>query len=170
MKQIGTKTLSTERLTLRLMQPSDAADLFEGGILEDSLRGAEQAVENMMNYNDDPLNFHWILEYEGKAIGRIKVWEMHPSNNYAQLGYDLSVSFRNRGFMTEALKAVLDYLLFSAEFTHVYCMVRASNPSSLRVCQKAGMIEEGRMRKHWVEPDGTFTDVVIYGALAEDRR
>ncbi len=168
MKAIGTKFLTTPRLTLRKIQPEDAQSLFSCGILGGSLSEAGEIVGNMMKYNDDPMTFHWALEYEGKAVGRIKGWEVDSRNSFVQLGYDIGAAYRNKGLMTEAVKAVCAYLLGDCGFNRVYCMVRESNPASARVCEKSGMTHEGFLRNHWIEPDGSYVNVHVWGMLASE--
>ena len=168
MKAIGTTTLVTPRLILRKISMEDAESLFSVGSLGNSLQDATQSVANMVQYNDDPLSFHWVLEYEGKAIGRIKGWEVDPHNNFVQLGYDIGVPYRRNGLMTEAVKAVCTYLLREREFNRVYCMVKESNPASNRVCEKAGMKHEGFLRNHWIQEDGSYTNVHYWGMNASD--
>jgi len=168
MKAIGTTTLVTPRLILRKISMEDAESLFSVGSLGNSLQDATQSVANMVQYNDDPLSFHWVLGYEGKAIGRIKGWEVDPHNNFVQLGYDIGVPYRRNGLMTEAVKAVCTYLLRECEFNRVYCMVKESNPASNRVCEKAGMKHEGFLRNHWIQEDGSYTNVHYWGMNASD--
>ena len=168
MKAIGTKTIVTPRLILRKISMEDAEDLFSVGSLGESLPDAIQIVANMVRYNDDPMSFHWVLEYEGKAIGRIKGWEVDPHNNFVQLGYDVGVPHRGKGLMAEAVRAVNTYFLTECGFNRVYCMVRESNPASSRVCEKAGMKHEGFLRNHWIQDDGSYTNVHYWGILSSD--
>jgi len=168
MKAIGTRNLVTSRLVLRKLQKEDADNLFNAGILGTDLEDAEKIVKNMIQYNDDLMSFHWALEYNGRAIGRIKGWEVDPHNNFVQLGYDIGIPYRGKGLMTEAVKAVSAYLLKDCEFNRVYCMVRESNPASNRVCEKAGMKHEGFLRNHWMQSDGTYTNVHYWGLLSSD--
>jgi len=168
MKPIGTKILITPRLVLRKIAKEDAESLFFAGSLGNSLEESNEIVDNMIKYNDDPMSFHWVLEYQGKAVGRIKGWEVDPNNNYVQLGYDIGAPYRGLGLMPEAVKAVSTYLLKECEFNRVYCMVRESNSASMRVCEKAGMTHEGYLRNHWIQSDGTYTNVHFFGLLASD--
>lgn len=167
MKRIGTTALHTDRLCLRKLRKSDAAELFCAGVLGDTLTEAEEIVDNMIRYNDDPLNFHWVLEYEGKAVGRVKAWEVSVRDSYAQLGYDIGMAYRSLGLMTEAVRAVVRYLLTEAAFNRVYCIVRKNNIPSIRVCEKAGMTNEGVMRKHFAEGEA-FADALVFGILASE--
>ena len=168
MKSIGTKELRTERLILRKMRNSDAEDLHRAGVMGETTEEAREIVERIMQYNDDPMTFHWVLEYQGAAVGRIKAWEVNPRDDYAQLGYDIGAAYRSMGLMTEAVKAVVKYLVQEAEMNRVYCLVRESNLPSIRVCEKAGMQREGKMRKHFKEPDGSYVDVAVFGILRSE--
>lgn len=168
MNAIGTKVLVTPRLILRKINKEDAESLFSVGSLGENLQDAIKIIDNMIQYNDDPMTFHWVLEYQGRAIGRIKGWEVDPHNNFVQLGYDIGISYRGNGLMTEAVKAVSIFLLKECAFNRVYCMVRESNPASIRVCEKAGMKHEGFLRKHWIQEDGTYTNVHYWGLLSSE--
>lgn len=162
----GTQKLRTDRLILRKLRESDAGELHDGGCLGKTPGEALDAVRKMMENNDDPMNFHWVLEYQGRAAGRIRAWDVSLRDDYAQLGYDIAEAYRCKGLMTEAVGAVCRYLLTEAAFNRVYCMVRETNHASCRVCEKAGMTLDGVMRRHFRQPDGTYTDVRVYSILA----
>lgn len=168
MKTIGTQVLVTPRLVLRKIKKEDAKDFFSVGILGESLQEASTLVDRIMQHNDDPTSFHWALEYQGKPIGRIRGWDVDPHNNFVQLGYEIGVPYRGKGLMTEAVKAVSTFFLKECEFNRVYCMVRESNSASNRVCEKAGMKHEGILRNHWLQSDGTYTNVHCWGLLSSE--
>lgn len=168
MKPVGTRTLTTSRLILRAPQPSDAAELVEAGSLAMSAEEARKALGDMAAEAAKPFGFHWVITLEGRAIGRVKGWEVNPYNGYVQLGYDIAPGCRSRGYMTEAVGAVIRYLLAEAEAHRVYCSVRACNMASRRVCEKNGMRHEGVLRQHYARQDGGYDDVHIYGILKDD--
>lgn len=170
MKSIGTKTLTTSRLILRALKKEDADALIRNRSLPTSITEACAAVARMAEEMQKPFSFHWVITLEGVVIGRIKAWDVHPYNGYLQLGYDIGPEHRGNGYMTEALRAVIRFLLMEAEANRVYCSVRASNMASRRVCVKAGMIHEGTMRQHYARQDGGFDDVCIYGIIRTDLR
>ena len=162
MKQIGTNEINTKRLLLRRMRIEDAMSLKELGCLNGTLEEIKKNIENWIKEYENPLIYHWVIEYEEKAIGRIKVWEVSTYNEYCQLGYDVASAYRNKGIMTEALNAVFDYLLNQADFNRIYLQVRTNNIASNKVCEKCGMVLEGTMKKHFKSQDG-FDDVNIWG-------
>ena len=155
MKSISTKTLTTRRLILRVPQVSDAQALVAAGSLLMSEADARVRLADMASEATKPFGFHWVIEKDGQAVGRIKGWEVSSFNGYVQLGYDIAPQLRNQGVMTEAVGAVLRYL---------FC----GNIASRRVCEKCGMQQEGVMRQHYARQDGGYDDVVIYGILQQD--
>ena len=129
---------------------------------------AEKALADMASEATKPFGFHWVIEHNGEAVGRIKGWEVNPYNGYVQLGYDIAPEKRCQGLMTEAVGAVARYLLLEAEANRVYCSVREKNVASRCVCEKNGFRHEGVMRQHYARQDGGYDDVYIYGLLRAD--
>ena len=168
MKPIGTQVLNTDRLTLRPPQMEDAEALVRIKSLPMSMADAEKAVASMVEELQKPFAFHWVITLAGAVIGRVKAWDVNPYNGYLQLGYDVGPEYRCQGYMTEAVRAVIRYMLTEARANRVYCSVRAGNVASRRVCEKAGMHLEGVMRQHYARQDGGYDDVCIYGVIKAD--
>lgn len=164
----GTQTITTQRLILRRLQTGDAQSLFECGSLGKTPEEAKKMVSAMAGYYKDADNYNWVLEFEGKAVGRIKVIEISPRDHYMQVAYDIGKAYRNRGLMTEALRGVINYLFSRVGVHRIYGQCRVHNIPSARVLQKAGMTHEGRLRKHFAEGDGSYSDVDIYGMIREE--
>lgn len=168
MKPIGTNSITTPRLLLRAPQLSDAEELRQAGALAMSAEEAKKSVTAMLEELKHPFCFHWVITLEGHAIGRVKGWDVSPYNGYLQLGYDVGPAYRNQGYMTEAVQAVIRYMLTEAEANRVYCSVREGNTASRRVCEKCGMQREGVLRQHYARQDGGYDDVLIYGIVKSD--
>lgn len=168
MNLIGTRELETARLKLRKITSADAQPLRLSGSLQGTEEEVRQRVARLVAQANDPASFHWVIEHEGSAIGRITAWEVSQRDEYAQLGYDLAPWLRGRGLMPEAMRAVVKYLLDEVGLHRVYCQVRESNTASLRACEKAGLRHEATLRGHFREPDGSFVDVRIYAILREE--
>lgn len=167
MKNTGTKEITTERLTLRKIKLEDAGPLSASGSLSGTLEEVKKNIEARIKDYESSYTYHWVIEYNNVPIGRVLAWEVNPHDEYCQLGYDISPEYRNRGFMTEAIKAVMTYLVDEAGFNRVYCNVRTNNVSSNKVCQKAGMTLDGVLRKHFKSAVG-FDDVNVYSFIKDD--
>lgn len=168
MRAIGTKTLTTIRLTLRPPVDEDAEALVRIRSLPMSLQDAKATVARMVQEQEKPFTFHWVITRQGEVIGRIKAWDVNPYNGYLQLGYDIAPQERGNGYMTEAVRAVVHFMLTEAEANRVFCSVRSENTASRRVCEKAGMTHEGTLRQHYARQDGSYDDVCIYGIVRSD--
>lgn len=168
MKPIGTQTLKTRRLILRPVRADDAEALVRIRSLPMPMQEAKAAVARMVEELERPFVFHWAITLAGEVIGRIKAWDVNPYNGYLQLGYDIGPEYRGNGYMTEAVRAVIRFMLTQAKANRVFCSVRAGNAASRRVCEKAGMTLEGMMRQHYARQDGGYDDVCIYGVIKAD--
>ena len=168
MKPVGSMPIQTARLLLRAPELTDAEPLVRVKSLAMKLPEACKAVDNMVKELAHPFCFHWVITLDGQPIGRVKGWEVNPYDGYLQLGYDVGPAYRNQGYMTEAVRAVVRYMLTQAEANRVYCSVRESNLASRRVCEKVGMTHEGTMRQHYARQDGGYDDVRIYGILRSE--
>ena len=90
MKAISTQELKTSRLRLRVPQVSDASALVAAGSLLMSEEEARARLSEMASEATKPFGFHWVIELDGVAVGRIKGWEVSPFNGFVQLGYDIA--------------------------------------------------------------------------------
>ena len=166
MKPIGTKILTTTCLVLRPPKHEDVQALVD--IKSIPMADAQKMVAGMVDELKKPFVFHWVITLEGLVIGRIKAWDVNPYNGYLQLGYDIGAAYRGKGYMTEAVKAVIDFMFMKTDANRVFCSVRAGNIASRRVCEKAGMKLEGTLRQHYARQDGGYDDVCIYGIIRSD--
>ena len=168
MKPVGSKIIHTPRLILRPPQMEDAEALVRIKSLPMSMSDAQKAVASMVEELHKPFTFHWVITLEGTVIGRVKAWDVNPYNGYLQLGYDVGQEYRSKGYMSEAVQAVIRFMLTQAQANRVFCSVRTGNTASRRVCEKAGMHLEGVMRQHYARQDGGYDDVCIYGIIKAD--
>lgn len=102
------------------------------------------------------------LTVDGKAVGGIGfVLRKDVERLSAEIGYWLGEEFWGRGIMTEALRAVTAYAVETHRLTRIFAVPFAWNPASSRVLEKAGYLQEGRMRRSAVK-DGKVVDQLLY--------
>jgi RimJ/RimL family protein N-acetyltransferase len=63
---------------------------------------------------------------------------IEPREAAAELGYWLGVPYWNRGYATEAVRAVIDHAFGDLEHDALQAGARVSNPASRRVLEKCG--------------------------------
>ncbi len=103
---------------------------------------------------------------EPALIGAIGL-EICKDNHHAELGYWIGKAYWNRGFCTEAARAVVEFGLQDLELHRIHAHFMTRNPASGRVMEKIGMKHEGLLRHH-VRKSGVFEDISFYGILKSD--
>ena len=177
--QKGTQTLTTARLTLRRFTPEDAEAMYETWANDErvtryltwephrSPAETRQLLECWRTAYDDPRTYNWAMEFEGHLIGNVSVVHLDEQSEYADLGYCMGYAYWNRGLMTEAVKAVIDYLFEEVGVNRVGIVHATKNPASGRVAQKCGGTYEGTKREYY-KRHGEFLDIAEYGILRSD--
>ena len=84
-----------------------------------------------------------------------------------EVAYSLGKAYWNKGYMTEALKAVLVFGLKTVGINRIEAYHAINNPGSGKVLQKSGMRYEGRLRQKYKSHMG-FEDCDMYAVLKSD--
>jgi ribosomal-protein-alanine N-acetyltransferase len=95
--------------------------------------------------------FPWALSFpvDGFPIGMI---ELRLLGHMADVGYVLSRAHWGKGYMTEALTAVVEATLALDGVYRVSAVCDVDNLASARVMEKAGMTKEGVLRRFLSHP------------------
>jgi RimJ/RimL family protein N-acetyltransferase len=85
----------------------------------------------------------------------------------AELGYVLGRAHWRRGFMSEALRAVVGALLAQGGIHRVWAVCDVENVASARVLEKAGLTREGMLRRWSFHPNVSDVprDCYVYAAI-----
>lgn len=110
-------------------------------------------------------NYNWAVEYGGEPIGNIRVVHFQESSEWAELGYCMSPAYWNRGLMTEAAQAVIQFLFAQVGVNRVGISPATNNPASQRVAEKCGLTREGIRQQYFKTRAGEFLDMVDYRIL-----
>jgi RimJ/RimL family protein N-acetyltransferase len=70
-----------------------------------------------------------------------------------ELGFVLARRYWDQGYMTEAMKAVMDWALRRGDVYRVWAVCDIDNLASARVMEKAGMQREGVLKRWSVHPN-----------------
>ena len=108
------------------------------------------------------------MEYGGELIGNISVVRISENSEWADLGYCMGHAYWNRGLMTEAAKAVIDFLFEAVGVHRVAISHAVKNPASGRVAQKCGLTFEGTSREFFKTSTGEFLDISYYGIIRSE--
>ncbi|MFS8581838.1 MAG: GNAT family protein [Limnochordales bacterium] len=85
----------------------------------------------------------------------------------AELGYWLGVPYWNKGYATEAARAVVEYGFKVLRLNRIQARHMTNNPASGRVLQKLGMAYEGTHRQA-TRRFGAYQDLAVYAILRSE--
>ncbi|MFP7495261.1 GNAT family protein [Terribacillus saccharophilus] len=172
--------LETERLLLRKVTASNAADMYAYGsdpaVSEFVTWPAHQSMEDTRQFLDIILDLYesnkavfWGIELkeEKKLIGTINYVSWQQNHHVGEIGYVLARPYWARGIMSEAAKEVIRFGFEQMELERIEAKCLIDNEGSARVMQKAGMQYEGTFRKK-IYIKGQQHDVKQYAIVKED--
>ena len=161
MKELGSKVLKTERLTLRPFRADDAEVCYQNWMTDpavtkyltwtphEDIAFTRALLAAWEEEAKKPDVFHWAIVKEGEVIGDISVVSLDKRTDCAYLGYCLCRRFWGQGIMTEALACVRDYLFGECWLYRLEARHAKENVGSGRVQEKCGFVYEGTARKAW---------------------
>ena len=178
----GTLTIETPRLILRKARIEDAEPMFRNWAGDSHVTtyltwpahqdvGVSQAVTDCwVRDGEKDTAYHWmiVLKELGEPIGSIGVTALDEGVEKAEIGYCIGRRWWGQGIMTEALKAVMDYLFDEIGMNRVEACHDPRNPASGAVMKKCGMTYEATLRQFGRNNQG-ICDVCFYALLKEER-
>ncbi|WP_442945872.1 GNAT family N-acetyltransferase [Nonomuraea sp. LPB2021202275-12-8] len=106
---------------------------------------------------------------EGRIVGAISLFKTSWGAGTTEVGYGVHPLYRGRGFATEAVCALAEWVFDTTELRRIDLTANLDNLPSLRVAHKAGFTWEGVLRAAVLEDDGPH-DLVVFGLLRDDER
>ena len=102
-----------------------------------------------------------------RAIGTCLVFRYDEGSSRAELGYVLGRAHWSRGYMREALGALLAGAFGPMNLRRIEAEVDPRNGASQRLLLHLGFQKEGRLRERWVAK-GETKDVDAFGLLRRE--
>lgn len=167
--------IKTTRLLLRPFQLSDAKEVQRmagspsvaattSTIPHPYLDGlAESWISKHSDWfkNGSSVDFAIELQSSQKLIGNISLI-IDNKNHKAEVGYWIGEEHWNKGYCSEAMRAVIEYAFGVRGLNKITCRHMATNPASGKVMVKNGMTQEGYFKQDLYK-NGQFVDMVVYG-------
>ncbi|HEX3270797.1 MAG TPA: GNAT family protein [Ktedonobacterales bacterium] len=169
-------TLETDRLLLRQLAAADAQDCFLFLSDEENIRYYDPAPMTQLEQAEESIERHrrrfaqhealrWgiTLKGENRVIGNGGyAWD--ADNHLAVLSYILAKHYWNKGIMTEALTAMIQFGFDHLRLHRIEAQVASPNLASARLLEKLGFQEEGHLRdRQYV--DNRFVDERMYALI-----
>ena len=108
------------------------------------------------------------MDYDYRLFENIIVSFMEDSfrdPDDLEIGYDISdLTYRQKGFMTEAVKAIISYGFTTLRLHRIEALVGSQNIPSLKIMEKNQFRKEGLLRQHYYS-SGRYDDTIVFSKL-----
>lgn len=183
MKHCGTQRLETDRLILRRYVNEDSAAMYKNWASDkevtkyltwpthSSQEISQWVIEDWINKYSNENYYHWaiVLKDDGnEPIGDIAVVDMKENISMVQIGYCIGRYWWNKGIISEALKAVMDFLFDVVCVNRIEAIHDPRNANSGKVMKKCGMKYEGTLHSSDWNNQG-ICDACYYALLKSER-
>ncbi len=172
--------LETERTILRNLKVSDSQQLFSYynnqkvfQYLDWTGPKSEEDAREIIKSFQDGFTEGWIIRWAiedketQKLIGTCFLSEFQDDVK-AELGFELSQEFWNKGIMTEVAKCVIDYGLNTLTLIRIQAVCNPENEASQNLLEKLGFQKEGLLRKFEFHTETKkLNDVFMYSLINE---
>ena len=175
-------TLETERLRLRWLTAADAPGLFT--VYSDpvvarylsrpaftELAQAEKMAANALAGYADGSGVNFAIERrEGPGfMGNCMLFRFHRESRRAEIGYSMGRAYWGKGYMHEALGALIDYAFGPLDLNRLEADIDPRNANSAKSLERQGFRLEGVLRERWIVA-GEVSDTAYYGLLRNEWR
>jgi len=180
MPVFDTTSFDTARLRLRPLAPVDAAALFAvfsdpevmrywSGPPWTSMQQAHAYIEEAAQDLLDGAMLRLGIEVAatGELAGQATLRHFDKQNRRCEVGYALGRSHWGKGYLGEALEALLAYGFAQLNLNRVEADVDPRNLASARLLLRQSFRHEGLLRERWIVA-GEVCDTDFYGLLRSD--
>lgn len=159
--------LKTERLILRALNFDDIEAVFDLRSNEEvhklitrktpkNLKEAEDFIKVCHEEFENRNRVFWAMEFNDKMIGTIVYHRIDLDRNYAEIGYELNPEYHQKGFMSEAMKSVLNYGFSEMNLNIVEAFTHKNNTPSIALLEKCNFIFQPERKCKNVENNSIY--------------
>ena len=174
--------LKTDRLLLREYTHEDAAGLLE--IRTDpqvmkyldrepfkDIEEAKKFISVKLKDQKEHKGISWAVcdKLSGEFMGDLAYWKIIAGDHRAEIGYTLKTQYWKQGYMTEALRSILEWGFSKLGLHSVMADINPDNNASRQLLLRVGFQKEGYYRENY-HFRGQYYDSEMYGLLERDFR
>lgn len=170
--------LLTKRLRLRRFRPDDLAGLHACLGDDAAMRywnhpPAKDVAETgrilkILAKTTSPYSYlAWAVtsRTDDRCIGMVNYHHREARNHRLEIGYVMAPGHQRRGYMGEALRALLDHCFTAMAVHRVDALIQPKNAASIALATSLGFRREGVLRDYWRVGDA-FRSVAVYSLIA----
>ncbi|BCY29474.1 GNAT family N-acetyltransferase [Flavobacterium okayamense] len=172
--------LQSERLTFRKLKDSDAPEILKLRGDKETMKfiprpfatSLEDALNHIKIINEkikENADINWAVTEKGnnKCIGIMGFYRTQPENYRTELGYMILPEYWGKGYVTEAVKTLLNYAFNTLNFHSIEAVIDSRHIASEKVLIKNGFRKEAHFKEDFFY-NNEFSDTVKYGILKRE--
>ncbi len=132
--------------------------------LDDQKKYLEKTTQEWENYSG--FDYAIFIKENNLYAGNIGLHTISWENKRTEIGYWITKEFENKGFITEAVKA-LEKIIFASSFHRIEIRCDPTNKRSANVARRCGYSLEGKLN-HDVIQRGEYRDTLIFAKLGKE--
>ena len=132
-----------------------------------------QVAANLINKIQEDWKRRVILKWgialrtDDQLIGSVTLFNLDFNHRRAEIGYALGRAHWGKGYMNEALMALLKYAFEVLDLHRIEADVDPRNAASIKTLERLGFRREGYLRERW-QINGEIQDAYFYGLLRQE--
>ncbi len=164
--------LEGKNVNLKIVEKQDLPILLEWdnniGFRGQFENPKQETMADLERLYDNIKDAQWffIEKKDGTKIGFISHF---LSVGEKEIGYNIVPNERNKGYVSEAIQIIVDYLFLSKDIIRIQAKADPENIPSWKALEKAGFKREGVLRKTFY-CRGKWRDDYMYSILREEWR
>ena len=172
--------ITTPRVVLRWISEDDIDSLYEIFSNPQVMRywstaqlpdreAAADLQREIADGNESNTMLKWglALRDSNTVIGTTTLFNLNLDNGRAELGYAMGRAYWGKGYMNEALQALVSHAFDVMELRRLEADVDPRNAASIRTLERLGFQREGFLRERW-HVNGEIQDALFYGLLRRE--
>lgn len=175
-------TLAAPRVALRWLTEADVGALY--GIFSNptvmrywstlpmsDIAQAKKLVADIHEGFRAQRSFQWgvVRLEDDRIIGTCTLFAINESQGRGEVGYALGHEYWGRGYMNEALTALVEFAFRTLAMRRLEADIDPRNAGSLHALERLGFRREGLLRER-CQVDGELQDSVVLGLLSHEWR
>ncbi|OJJ16998.1 GNAT family N-acetyltransferase [marine bacterium AO1-C] len=172
--------IETNRLSLRPISLTDKESVFEyrsdketnkyQGWIPETVNDVEAFISKTSNQINEPETWFQFVITEKKSekiIGDLGIHFFGEENLQVEIGCTLNKLYQNRGYATESIESVIDFLFDDLKKHRIITSVDPKNINSIKLVERIGFRKEA----HFIESlfiKGKWVDDIVYALIKRD--
>lgn len=171
-------SLTTSRLILRPVEPRDQQKVFEGyshpqiiqyfDITYSSFEATDKQMEWYRSNRENGLGYAWVISSEQfMFMGIFSIYRIDKENNRCELGYWLFPEYWGKGYASESLAAILNFVSKELKLHRIAAEIEPENTDSKKLLEGLGFEREALLRDFEYK-NGKYNNLEIWAMLFPD--